>query len=286
MAVFDAVSEEKLFLYPHRIEWVDTVPIAHKAQAEIVPFKMEEPLKLECQHFLDCIEKRLTPRTDAQEGLRVLRVLQASQESLERGKKIYLKEKKTTKNKNFYVHPTSLIDEECEIGEGTKIWHFSHILKGSKIGKNCKIGQNVVIGPDVNIGNRCKIQNNVSVYKGVTLEDEVFCGPSCIFTNVINPRSAIPRIGELKPTLVKKGATIGANATVICGNTIGKYAFIGAGAVVTNDIPDYALCFGNPAKLQGWMCECGIKLEFKDDRALCNECGKEYKKKEGIVTCY
>jgi len=274
MALFDDVSKEKLFLYPHKIEWVERLPVAYKAQAELVPFQMEEPLKLECQHFLDCIEKRLTPKTDAQEGLRVLRVLQASQQSLEKGEKVYLN---LSKNKSFYIHPTSLIDEDCQIGERTKIWHFSHILKGSKIGRDCRIGQNVVIGPEVKIGNKVKIQNNVSVYKGVTLEDEVFCGPSCVFTNVMNPRSAIPRMSELKPTLVKKGATIGANAIIICGNTLGRYAFIGAGAVVTEDVPDCALVYGNPAKIKGWMCECGIKLEFSGDFAECKACGKRYK---------
>jgi len=277
MAVFDDASEEKLFLYPHKIEWMERLPVAYKAQAEPVPFQMEEPLKRECQHFLDCIKSRLTPKTDVQEGLRVLKVLQASQESLEKGKRVYLKEKKFPKNENFYIHPTSLIDEDCEIGEGTKIWHFSHIIKGSRIGRGCRIGQNVIIGPEVSIGNRVKIQNNVSVYKGVTLEDDVFCGPSCVFTNVMNPRSAIPRMGELKTTLVKKGATIGANATIICGNTIGKYAFIGAGSVVTKDVPDYALVYGNPARIKGWMCECGVKLEeFNNNFTKCKACGKEY----------
>jgi len=282
MAVFDDVSEEKLLLYPHKIEWLERSPVAQKANSQVVPLQMEEPLKLECQHLIDCIEKRLTPKTDVREGLEVLRVLQASQESLEKGEKIYMKEKEG-EFKNFYIDKTSIVDEGCQIGEGTKIWHFSHILKGSKIGKDCKIGQNVVIGPDVSIGNRVKIQNNVSIYKGVTLEDEVFCGPSCVFINVINPRSAILRMNELKITLVKKGATIGANATVICGNTIGKYAFIGAGAVVTKDVPGYALVFGNPAKLQGWICECGVKLEFNDNFAKCKICGKEYLKKHEKV---
>lgn len=282
MAVFDDVSKEKLFLYPHKIEWVDKQPGIHKAQAELVPFQMEAPLKLECQHFLDCIEGRLTPKTDAREALEVLRVLQASQESLERKVRIYRKERPPG-TKDIYIHPTSVIDEGCQVGKGTKIWHFSHILKDSKIGENCRIGQNVVIGSDVRIGNRCKIQNNVSVYKGVILENEVFCGPSCVFTNVINPRSAIPRMDELKPTLVKKGATIGANATIICENTIGKYAFVGAGAVVTKDVPDYALVFGNPAKLEGWMCECGVKLEFTNNFAKCKVCAKKYRKKQGKV---
>jgi UDP-2-acetamido-3-amino-2,3-dideoxy-glucuronate N-acetyltransferase len=164
-----------------------------------------------------------------------------------------------------------------EIGDGTKIWHYSHIISGSGIGKNCSIGQNVVIGPDVSIGNGCKIQNNVSVYKGVTLEDHVFCGPSAVFTNVINPRAEIRRMSEIKSTLVKKGATLGANCTVVCGHTIGSYAFIAAGAVVTKDVGDHALMAGNPARQKGWMCQCGNKLNSKYH---CPQCGKKYKLKE------
>jgi len=181
-------------------------------------------------------------------------------------------------NRNYFIHPSSFIDDDVQIGEGTKIWHFCHIMSGAKIGKNCKIGQSVFIDRDVKIGNNVKIQNNVSVYRGVTLEDNVFCGPSMAFTNVFNPRSAYPRdIREYRGTLVKKGATIGANATIICGVTLGENAFIGAGTVVTEDVPDYALVYGNPARIKGWMCECGEKLEFKNDRAICNKCGKEYK---------
>ena len=190
---------------------------------------------------------------------------------------------KVKKGKNFYCHPSSLIDKDAKIGKGTKIWHFSHVLKGTKIGKNCIIGQNVMVGPDVIIGNNVKMQNNISIYKGVTLEDYVFCGPSCVFTNVNNPRSFIRRMDELLPTLVKKGATIGANATVICGNTIGRYAFIGAGSVVTDNVPDYTLCYGNPARIKGWICECGIKLDFKKGFATCNECSRKYKKKKDRI---
>ncbi len=181
-----------------------------------------------------------------------------------------------SEKKDYFVHSSSCIDENVKIGKGTKIWHFSHILEGSDVGENCIIGQNVVIGPDVKVGNGCKIQNNVSLYKGITLEDGVFCGPSCVFTNVINPRAFIVRKEEYRPTLLKQGATIGANATVICGITIGSFAFIGAGAVVAKDIPDFGLVYGNPAKLQGWMCECGIKLEFEGDKAICKVCKKEY----------
>mgnify|MGYP005862103999 CR=1 FL=1 len=177
---------------------------------------------------------------------------------------------------HIFVHQTACIDDGVQIGEGTKIWHFSHILKGSKIGKNCVIGQNVVIGPDVTIGDRCKIQNNVSVYKGVTLEDEVFCGPSCVFTNVYNPRAFIERKHEFKPTLVKRGATIGANATIVCGVTIGEYSMVGAGAVVKTDVPDYAVVAGVPAKQIGWVCKCGTKLKFSDKSTSCRYCGNEY----------
>ncbi len=187
------------------------------------------------------------------------------------------------KQKKFFVHESSYIDDDVEIGEGTKIWHFSHILRDCYIGKNCKIGQNVVIGPNVTIGNGCKIQNNVSIYEGVTLEDDVFCGPSCVFTNIHNPRSAIPRMDELRETVVMKGAAIGANATIVCGNNIGRYAFIGAGSVVTKETPDYALVYGNPARITGWMCECGIKLEFREPGAVCESCKKEYKKMKNKV---
>ncbi len=184
------------------------------------------------------------------------------------------------KKKDYFVHESAYIDEAVEIGKGTKIWHFSHIMKGAEIGENCKIGQNVYIDSNVKIGNNVKIQNNVSVYKSVTLEDGVFCGPSMVFTNVINPRSDYPRIlDEYRKTLVKRGTTIGANATVLCGITIGIYAFIGAGAVVTKDIPDYGLVYGNPARLQGWMCECGTKLQFINNEAECQKCHRQYVKK-------
>lgn len=177
----------------------------------------------------------------------------------------------------YFVHESAYIDEGCEIGSGTRIWHFSHILSGSEIGENCNIGQNVVIGPDVIIGNQCKIQNNVSVYKGVTLQDGVFCGPSMVFTNIYNPRAQIPKMDQVLPTIVKKGATIGANATIICGLTLGCYCFIGAGAVVNKNVRDHALIVGNPAKQIGWVCECCERLT--DDLA-CLTCGKTYEKSE------
>jgi UDP-2-acetamido-3-amino-2,3-dideoxy-glucuronate N-acetyltransferase len=183
---------------------------------------------------------------------------------------------KIMEKEDYFVHETSYVDQPCTIGPGTKVWHFSHIMKDSRIGANCNIGQNVVISPDVVIGNNVKIQNNVSVYTGCILEDDVFCGPSMVFTNVMNPRSHVARKDEYKTTLVRKGASIGANSTVVCGTTIGRYAFVGAGSVVTRDISDYALAYGNPARQRGWMCACGIALEFSADRSKCKACGAEY----------
>ncbi|MBW2602849.1 MAG: Gfo/Idh/MocA family oxidoreductase [Deltaproteobacteria bacterium] len=288
MAVFDDVSEEKLLLYHHRIDWLDRIPVASKEEAEVVPVHMEEPLKAECLHFLECIENKQQPRTDGQEGLRVLKILQASQASLDdNGCNIHisshLKEEMETapsaifdaNAKDGFVHESAYLDTDVDIGESTKIWHFSHILSGSRIGKNCNIGQNVVIGPDVIIGNGCKIQNNVSIYNGVTLEDHVFCGPSMVFTNVYNPRSEISKMDEMRQTIVKRGATIGANATIICGITIGNYAFIGAGAVITTDVPDYALMVGNPARQVGWSCRCGERLSKQFE---CVSCGRKFLK--------
>jgi UDP-2-acetamido-3-amino-2,3-dideoxy-glucuronate N-acetyltransferase len=178
---------------------------------------------------------------------------------------------------NFFVHPSAIVDEGCRIGNGTKIWHFSHIMTGCEIGENCNIGQNVVVSPKVKLGNNVRVQNNVSIYEGVICEDDVFLGPSMVFTNVINPRSAVSRKNEYMQTLVKKGASIGANATIVCGNEIGEYAFIGAGAVVTKPVPAYALVVGNPARQTGWMSEFGHKLKFDQrNKAVCSESGQEY----------
>lgn len=182
--------------------------------------------------------------------------------------------------KDYFVHESSYVDEGCQIGEGTKIWHFSHIMKGCTIGKKCNIGQNVVISPGVTLGDGVKIQNNVSVYTGVICEDGVFLGPSCVFTNVINPRAFIERKNEYRKTTVKKGASIGANATIVCGHDIGRYAFVGAGAVVTKNVPDYAMVYGSPARIHGYVCRCGRKLSFEGDQAVCDDCGCRYEKKE------
>ena len=181
---------------------------------------------------------------------------------------------------DYFIHPSSYIDEPVKIGKGTKIWHFCHIMRNAEIGEKCVLGQNTFVGSRVKIGNNVHIQNNVSIYDMVTLEDDVFCGPSCVFTNDLNPRAAYPKGGQWIPTLVKKGVSIGANATIICGITIGQHSFIGAGAVVKKDVPDYAIVVGVPAKIIGWMCECGEKLNFLGKSTQCKKCGKKYIKKD------
>ena len=286
MAVFDDLeTENKLVLYPHAITWKNHLPIPTRAKAEPVPVKSTEPLREECLHFLQCIETRQTPRTDGNEGLRVLTVLQRCQEALQ-SKRPAAEPRLPSPQLRYFVHESAFVDDHVKIGEGTTIWHVSHILKNSQIGKNCRIGQNVVVGPNVNIGNGVKIQNNVSVYEGVTLEDDVFCGPSMVFTNVFNPRSEIRRMDELRPTLVRRGATLGANCTIVCGITIGQYAFIGAGSVVTKDVPDFALVIGNPGRIAGWMCVCASRIDFNGghEPGKCRACGHTYRKTGNEVT--
>ena len=300
MAVFDDTLpwEDKLLLYPHEIKWQNNIPIPSKAEAERLDIPQAEPLKMECEHFLQCMADGRTPQTDGAEGLRVLRILNAAQRSLDgESEKIDLAQRRkdakgpedrgqrtddtTTGNRQseteFFVHESAIIDNDCNIGKGTKIWHFSHILSNSTLGESCNIGQNVVIGPDVTIGKGCKIQNNVSVYKGVILEDGVFCGPSMVFTNIYNPRAEIRKMDQVRPTRVKHGATLGANCTIVCGTTIGEYGFVGAGAVITRNVPDYALMLGNPAGRVGWMCQCGERLT---DDLDCLACGNNYEKDE------
>jgi UDP-2-acetamido-3-amino-2,3-dideoxy-glucuronate N-acetyltransferase len=288
MAVFnDTVPwNEKLVLYPHSIKWTGNVPVADKAEAIPVVLDEKEPLQAECAHFLDCIQSRKSPRTDGSEGLRVLKVLNCCQKALETEKPVKLNDHVPISN-DYYVHETSVVDENVRIGSGTKIWHFSHILSNSRISTNCNIGQNVVIGPNVIIGSNCKIQNNVSVYDGVTLEDDVFCGPSVVFTNVMNPRSTIPRKDAFVDTLVRKGATLGANCTIVCGNTIGAYALIGAGAVVVSNVQDYALVVGNPARQIGWISMHGERLDLPLDgegEAVCPHTGDVYRLINGQVS--
>lgn len=290
MAVFDDTQpEKKLLYYPHRIHWQGEggqMPVPEKVEPQVIELEKGEPLKNECAHFLECAHTGLTPITDGKEGLRVLRVLDECQQglSIEDGVVRPGKDRMgLTQERGYSVHATSVVDEGCFIGQGTTVWHFSHVLTGSRLGDNCNIGQNVVIGPQAVIGNGCKIQNNVSVYKGVILKDHVFCGPSMVFTNVINPRAHINRKNEYRNTIVEEGATLGANCTIICGVTIGRHAFVGAGTVVTHDVADHALVVGNPAVQKGWMCVCGVGLEFEKDRAACGACGREYIREEGGV---
>jgi UDP-2-acetamido-3-amino-2,3-dideoxy-glucuronate N-acetyltransferase len=275
MAVFDDLEpEKKLVVYAHRISWLERKPVAERDGGQVIAVPKDEPLRTECQHFLDCVSNGSQPTTDGRSALSVLEVLDACERSLcEKGAPVTVIQDRP----RYFAHPTSVIDQPCEIGEGTKIWHFSHIMAGAKIGANCNLGQNVVISPKVCVGNNVKIQNNVSVYEGVELDDDVFCGPSIVFTNVTNPRSHVSRKREYKKTRVKKGASIGANATLVCGVTIGQYAFIGAGAVVTRDVADYALVVGSPARWVGWMCNCGIRLPtIEVGEVMCRSCGRRY----------
>jgi len=287
MAVFDDMEPvDKLVLYPHSIDWKGCMPVPNKANALPLELDLSEPLAEECRHFLHCIASGETPRTDGAEGLRVLSVLQRCQIALGGDAITDPARASSSTNGNgapqrplpYQVHESAFIDDNVEIGDGTTIWHVSHVLHDSRIGSHCRIGQNVVIGPNACIGNNVKIQNNVSVYEGVTLEDDVFCGPSMVFTNVYNPRSEIRRMDELRPTRVKRGATLGANCTIVCGVTIGHYAFVGAGAVVTRDVPDYALVLGNPARIAGWMCACGNRIELDGSVGVCRECRKAYRR--------
>jgi UDP-2-acetamido-3-amino-2,3-dideoxy-glucuronate N-acetyltransferase len=274
MAVFDDMQTEgKLTLYPHRIEWLDRHPIAKRSEGQVVPLPALEPLRLECLHFLECISTRQNPNTDGDNGVRVLRILNASERSLKNhGAVQQLQESQPA----YFVDPTAKVDQPTTIGTGTHIWHFSHVMKNCVIGENCNMGQNVHVASGVRIGNNVKIQNNVSLYTGVELEDDVFCGPSMVFTNVTNPRSFVNRKNEYKKTIVRRGASLGANSTVVCGVTIGEYAFAGAGAVVTRDVPAFALVVGSPAKQIGWMCRCGTRLHLTDERTQCESCGENY----------
>ena len=268
MAVFDdrLPWKDKLTLYRNHITWLaGSIPLANKGDGLPIEVEEKEPLKEECSHFLDCCRKRETPRTDGKEGLRVMKLLQAAQKSLDEDGEAKNPEEEhnnSLKGKTYYAHSTAVIDKGAIIGEGSKVWHFSHLMGASIIGKGCNIGQNVLVSPKVWLGSNVKVQNNVSLYSGVICEDDVFLGPSMVFTNINNPRSEVVRKGEYIETRVRKGATIGANATVVCGNELGEYSFIGAGAVVTKPVKPYALIVGNPGKQMGWMSRYGIKLDL------------------------
>jgi len=293
MAVFDDTKpwNEKLVVYRDHLHWKDgQTPTPNKITGECVVVPECEPLREECRHFLERCEDRRPPRTDGHEGLRVLQVLQAAQNSLEKdGEAVapalqpaaqahvpLAAQAAAPATPDYYVHPASTVDEGAVIGKGTRIWHYSHIQKEARIGARCSLGQNVNVDGGV-IGNNVKIQNNVSIYTGTVVEDDVFLGPSCVLTNVTNPRSQVNRRGLYEPTVIRRGATIGANATIVCGVTIGRYAFVAAGAVVTRDVPDYALVRGNPARQAGWMSRHGQPLTSGKDGILrCPESGLRY----------
>ena len=277
MAVFDDTApSDKLVLYPHEVQWIDRVPVARGSQGQPVELSAEEPLKTECAHFLECVAKRAKPDTDGWNGVRVLRVLNAAERSLAEKGKMQDLQASRLELRPYFVDPSAFVDEPCTIGEDTHIWHYSHVMKNCSIGKKCNLGQNVHVASGVRIGNNVKIQNNVSLYTGVELEDDVFCGPSMVFTNVTNPRSHVNRKNEYKRTLIKRGASLGANSTIVCGITVGEFAFVGAGAVVTKDVPPYALMVGCPARRIGWMCQCGVRLEIKNGESQCESCGSAY----------
>jgi UDP-2-acetamido-3-amino-2,3-dideoxy-glucuronate N-acetyltransferase len=289
MAVFDDTAEHKLVLYPHKVEWRNRVPTAVKAEGEVIDLEDREPLRAECQHFLDSVESRTSPVSDGEEGLRVLRVLDACQRAIVNGTVDLAAGASTQKKERpYFVHESAYLDEGSEVGAGTKIWHFSHVMKGARIGQKSIIGQNVNVDGGTVIGNNVKIQNNVSVYTGTVIEDDVFLGPSCVLTNVTNPRSQVNRHSLYETTHLKRGCTVGANATIVCGVTIGRYAFVGAGSVVTKSVPDFALVVGNPARQVGWMSRHGHRLDAADPNGVmrCPETGYRYEEVEpGVVRC-
>lgn len=289
MAVFDDTAEHKLVLYPHKVEWKNRVPTAVKAEGQAVEIDVAEPLKAECAEFVKCVGDRSQPLTSGDEGLRVLRLLSRCQQILAntpRGEAE--RHAAPVVERDYFVHETAVVDPGCEIGAGSKVWHFAHVLKGAKIGKKCILGQNVNVDGGAVIGNNVKIQNNVSVYAGVEIEDDVFLGPSCVLTNVSNPRSQVNRHSLYERTQIRRGATIGANATIVCGVEVGRYAFVAAGSVVTRSVPDYAMMVGNPARQKGWMSRHGQKLPppGTDGIMVCPESGLRYREVTGgILRC-
>ena len=270
-AVFDDCQnwDKKLIIYKNQVLFDNGTPVLNKDEGLSIPLIQAEPLKEECKHFIDCIQYNQEPKTNATEAIKVLEVLNEAQKSLDGQNSTESK----LGTRDYYKHESAYVDEGVQIGKGTKIWHFSHILKGVQIGQNTNIGQNVMIGPDVKVGDNCKIQNNVSLYQGIVLENNVFCGPSCVFTNVFNPRAHIERKNEYRKTIVKQGASIGANATIVCGVILGEYCFVGAGATVTRDVKPHALVVGTPAKQIGWMSHAGEKL---DNNLICPREGQKY----------
>ncbi len=279
----DSSEEKNLLFYEKGIDWVQGEPIKREGPTEIIPYERKMPLTEEIRYFIEHLDGHPPTLCDAQNGIDVLEVLEQATASLlsETHVKVEVK-----KDEDYFVHESSYVDENVTIGIGTKIWHFSHVQSGTNIGQKCTLGQNVNVGNNVRIGNHVKVQNNVSIYEGVELEDYVFCGPSMVFTNIINPRCKYPQRGSehYVKTLVKEGASIGANATILCGHTIGRHAFIAAGAVVTKDVPDYALVMGVPAKQVGWVCECGEILPEFNNTIQCPRCSLNYILKANRLT--
>ena len=283
MLSFEDSAEKKLLFYEKGIDWVKGEPVKREGPTETIPCGSGMPLTEELKTFSEHLDGSPLAAANSQSAVDVLTILESATQSLFE-KKAIRADAETRRDKTFSVHPTAVVDDGVNIGEGTKIWHFSHVQSGSKIGKKCVLGQNVNVGNNVTIGNYVKIQNNVSVYEGVTLEDYTFCGPSMVFTNIIDPRSKYPQVGAqyYRKTLVKEGASLGANSTIVCGHTIGRFAFVGAGAVVTKDIPDFALVVGNPARIVGWISEAGKRLVFdKDGYAFCEKSKKRYRLTDG-----
>jgi UDP-2-acetamido-3-amino-2,3-dideoxy-glucuronate N-acetyltransferase len=280
MAVFDDTRpwSEKLVLYPHRVDWEGgRTPVAHRADASPVQLEEHEPLAEACRHFIHCIRSGSKPRTDAEDGRQVVALLEAGRRSLDtQGAPQYV-----GKTRRTWIHPSATVDPGAVIGEGTRVWHYSHISAGASIGEDCVLGQNVYVAPSAKIGNGVRVQNNVAIYDGVELEDHVFCGPSSVFTNVRRPRSEVSQRNSYASTVVKRGATIGANSTIVCPVNIGSYALVGAGAVVNTDVPGHAVVVGNPAHHIGWACACGGTLSEEGDVVSCTACDREYVLRDG-----
>jgi UDP-2-acetamido-3-amino-2,3-dideoxy-glucuronate N-acetyltransferase len=286
----DSSPEKQILFYEKGIDWVRGEPIKRDGPTEIIAYEAAAPLAEELAYFLARLDGSPGTVSDGRSAVEVMDILERASLSLVSGKETVATPAAGAPSAKpaFFVHPTAAVDDGVKIGEKTKIWHFSHVQGGSVIGSNCSIGQNVNIGNNVVIGNGVKIQNNVSVYEGVELEDYAFCGPSMVFTNIKQPRSEFPQRGAefyLK-TLVKKSASLGANCTVVCGTTIGRYAFVGAGSVVTKDVPDFALVVGNPARFLSWVCKCGAKLDFSKMKTTgCGKCKRKYRKTGAVIHC-
>ena len=280
----DSTDTKEILFYEKGIDWIKGEPIKRDGPTEVISYEKKMPLTEELRYFIEHLDGSPLKTADGESGAAVLEILERASESLLAGSEFKLagRHAQPAADLPYYVHPTSYVDDNVEIGEGTKIWHFSHIQPGARIGKKVSIGQNVNVANNVRIGNFVKIQNNVSVYEGVEIEDYVFCGPSMVFTNIMDPRSKYPQRGAAfyRKTLVKEGASIGANATIVCGHVVGRHAFIAAGSVITKDVPDYALMMGVPARQKGWVCECGEILPAFERQVSCPRCGLKYAMQE------